>query len=165
MSSAGMPSVPLHPDAAALGFLLGTWAGEGRGWYSTIAPFAYREEARFWHVGKPFLAYSQRTWALDDGRPLHSESGYWRPKPGGAIELVLAHPTGHVEIEEGTLDGTTLSLASRLVGATSTAKAVTAIRRHFVVEGDLLRYTMSMEAVGEDLQEHLAAELRRGDPL
>jgi hypothetical protein len=160
--SAGLPPFPLHPDAAALEFLLGTWTGEGRGWYSTIEPFAYGEEARFWHVGKPFVAYSQRTWALDDGRPMHSESGYWRPKASGVIELVLAHPTGHVEVAEGTLDGTTLSLSSRLVGATSSAKAVAAIGRQFVVEGDVLRYTMAMEAVGEALQEHLAAELHRG---
>lgn len=159
----GAPNFPLHPDLAGLEFLLGTWTGEGRGWYSTIAPFAYGEEARFSHVGKPFLAYSQRTWALDDGRPMHSESGYWRPKPGGAIELVLAHPTGHVEIQEGTLEGTTISLSSRLVGATTSAKAVTGIRRAFELDGEVLRYSMSMEAVGEALQEHLAAELRRSD--
>ena len=159
--SPGEPPVPLHPDAAALQFLLGTWSGEGKGYYSTISSFAYREEVRFWHVGKPFLAYSQRTWALDDGRPMHSEVGYWRPKPGGIVELVLAHPTGHVEVEEGTLVGTTLSLESLLVGASSTAKDVTAIHRRLVVDGDVLTYTMSMEAVGEAFQEHLSAVLHR----
>jgi hypothetical protein len=153
--------VALHPDAAVLQFFLGTWVGEGVGHYPTIASFGYGEEVRFWHVGKPFLAYSQRTWALDDGRPLHSEAGYWRPKGDGVVELVLALPTGHVEIEEGTVDGTTVCLASRLVGATTTAKAVTAVTRSFEVDGDTLRYVVSMAAVGEPLQEHLTAQLRR----
>ncbi len=156
-----VPPVDLHPDAAALRFLLGTWRGEGEGHYPTIAPFGYGEEVRFWHVGKPFLAYSQRTWALDNGRPLHSEAGFWRPKADGAVELVLAIPTGHVEIEEGTVEGTTVSLSSRLVGMTASAKAVTAVTRQVVVEGDVLHYVVSMAAVGEPLQEHLTAELRR----
>ncbi|MDQ1393489.1 MAG: hypothetical protein QOF30_2466 [Acidimicrobiaceae bacterium] len=159
--STGAPSVALHPDVAVLEFLLGTWVGEGQGHYPTINAFGYGEEVRFWHVGKPFLAYSQRTWALEDGKPLHGEAGYWRPKPDGVVELVIAMPTGHVEVEEGTLEGTTLSLASRLVGATSTAKAVTAITRRVQVDDDVLHYVMSMAAVGAPLQEHLTAELRR----
>jgi hypothetical protein len=157
----GAPPVALHPVAAALQFLLGTWVGEGRGHYPTISSFAYREEVRFGHVGKPFLAYNQRTWALDDGRPLHSESGYWRPQPDGVVELVIAIPTGHVEVTEGRVDGTTVSLTSRLVGVTTSAKAVTAVSRHLVVEGDVLRYVVSMAAVGQPLQEHLTAELHR----
>jgi len=106
----------LHPDAAGLEFLLGTWEGDGAGKYPTIAAFAYHEELRFWHVGKPFVAYTQRSWALDDGRPLHSEAGYWRPKADGVVELVVAHPTGHVEISEGTVSGSVIELTSRLVG-------------------------------------------------
>ncbi len=159
--SASAPAVALHPDAVALRFLLGTWVGEGQGHYPTVAPFSYGEELRFWHVGKPFLAYSQRTWALDDGRPLHSEAGYWRPKPDGVVELVIAIPSGHVEVEEGTVEGTTVALASRLVGATTSAKEVRAMARHVEVDGDVLRYVFSMEAMGEPMQEHLAAELHR----
>lgn len=156
------PSVPpLHPDAAELAFLLGTWIGQGHGDYSTVSPFDYREETSFWHVGKPFLAYGQRTWALDDGRPLHSEAGFWRPKPGGVVELVVAHPTGHVEIAEGTVVGSVVSLASRVLEATTTAMSVTTLHRRLVVERDVLRYTLAMEAVGQPLQEHLVAELRR----
>lgn len=151
----------LHPAVAALAFLLGTWVGEGRGEYPTIEPFEYREEARFWHAGKPWLAYGQRTWSLDDGRPLHAETGYWRPQPDGGIEAVMAHPTGLVEVQQGTVDGNVLEVTSTLVGRTSSAKDVAAVTRRLEASGDVLTYRVSMAAVGQPLQHHLSAELHR----
>jgi hypothetical protein len=151
----------LHPGVTRLAFLLGTWIGEGEGRYPTVDPFGYGEEIRVWHVGKPFLAYVQRTWSLDDGRPLHSETGYWRQQGDGGVELVLAHPTGQVEVEEGTLSGTSIELASTLVGRTSTAKEVAALARRLAVRGHELTYTLDMAAVGQAMQAHLRASLER----
>lgn len=150
----------VHPDLVPLVFLLGTWEGEGRGEYPTIEPFGYRETVVFGHVGKPFLAYAQRT-VRDDGTPSHAETGYWRSLGGGRIEVVLAHPTGVAEVAEGTVEGTSVELRSTQVVTTPTAKAVAALERSIVVEGDVLRYTVRMAAVGQPLQHHLAAELRR----
>ena len=117
---------------------------------------------RFWHVGKPFIAYTQRTWAVSDSRPLHSESGYWRlPEGLTAVELVLAHPTGVVEIEEGTLDGQKIELSTTTVAGTSTAKEITALMRVLEVAGDALLYRVAMAAVGEPLTHHLDATLQR----
>jgi hypothetical protein len=160
MSSVGTEP-GLHPDVAPLTFLLGTWVGEGRGEYPTIDAFGYGEEVRFWHVGKPWLAYAQRTWSLADGRSMHAETGYWRPQPDGRVELVLVHPTGLVEVQEGTVDGTVLELASGLVGRTSSAKDVTAVARRYEVQGNLLSYRVAMAAMGQSLQHHLAARLSR----
>ena len=160
----------LHLDVAPLGFLLGTWAGQGEGAYRTIRPFRYTEESVFWHVGKPFIGYSQRTWKADDGIPSHAESGYWRCPGQGRVELVVAHPNGLVEVAEGSLqldghhEGAVIEMASTVMARTSTAKDVSSLVRRIAVAGDGLEYTLEMAAVGVPLGFHLGARLRRTDP-
>ncbi|RWV97449.1 hypothetical protein BHE74_00020265 [Ensete ventricosum] len=119
VGSSPAPPPPLHPAIAPLSYLLGRWRGQGEGGFPTINSFAYGEELLFSHSGKvaslislcvllfldlisleqPVIAYSQKTWKLASGEPMHAESGYWRPKPDGSIEVVIAQSTGLVEVQ------------------------------------------------------------------
>lgn len=155
----------LHPACEPLRLLLGTWRGEGRGYYPTIESFDYLEEVTFGHVGKPFLAYSQKTRHKDTGEPLHAETGYWRPVTSDTLEVILVHPTGVSEITEGSFelhaDELNIKLASSHIGLTATATEVTQVVRRITATADTLHYTLDMAAVGHPLQRHLEATLSK----
>ena len=151
----------LHPGLLPLMWLLGTWRGEGVGGFPTTGDFRYGEESTFRHVGKPHLIYTQRTWSLETGDPMHSEMGYWRVQPDGSLEVLLVQPTGHLELSYGTIEGTKVEMATDVVVRASSAKEVTALKRMYgLVEGELM-YAVDMAAVGQPLQAHLSARLKR----
>lgn len=155
-----------HPDLGGLTRLIGRWTGEGRGNAAGAPPFVYQEELSFFPVAdRPVLAYSQRTFSAE-GRPLHAEVGYLRFVGSERAELVLAQPTGVVEVDEGSVraegpDRFELTLSSRAVAVTSTAREVTAVERVLSREGDVLRTRLAMAAAGHGLAHHLESELRR----
>ncbi len=155
----------LAPELVPIAWLLGSWAGVGVGGYPTIGEFRFGQEVTFSENGKPFLHYISRSWLLDDEgtkvRPLAQETGYWRPQPDGKLEVLLAHPTGFVEIYVGTADGAKIELSTDLVARTDSAKPYTAGHRLYgQVDGDLL-WAFDMAAMDQPLQPHLSATLRR----
>ena len=159
------PSAGIHPDLAPLEFLLGRWEGAGVGGYPTIESFQFGQEVSFSHNGKPFLIYSSRTWRLDAegriGKPLAAETGFWRPQAANRVEVLLAHPTGITEIYLGEVTGTRVELITDVVARTESAKEVTAGRRLYGLAGNDLAYAYDMAAVGQPLQSHVSAQLKR----
>lgn len=155
----------LHPDCAPIAWLLGTWHGNGHGDYPTIEPFQFGQEVIFTHDGRPFFHYMSRAWIVDDEgnkvRDAAIETGFFRPKADGKLEVVLTHNTGFIEIWYGQAEGAKIEIATDAVGRTATAKDVTAGHRLYgLVEGDLL-WAYDMAAVGQDLQPHLWGRLVR----
>ncbi|KAL8205587.1 hypothetical protein R6Q57_009138 [Mikania cordata] len=151
----------VHPAIEPLSYLIGTWRGEGEGGFPTISSFIYGEQLSFTHPGnKPVIAYSQKTWKLNSGEPMHAESGYWRPKPDGTIEVVIAQSTGLVEIQKGTYDAQkkVVKLQSELVGNASKVKEIT---REFTLINEELSYVVEMSTNLNDLQPHLKASLKK----
>ncbi|XP_065851925.1 peroxynitrite isomerase Rv2717c [Euphorbia lathyris] len=162
MSSDASPAAALHPAISPLSFLLGTWKGEGEGGYPTISSFKYGEQLQFSPIsGKPVISYTQKTWKLSSGEPMHGESGYWRPKPDGTIEVVISQSTALVEVQKGTYDAQakTINLHSELVGNASKVKEISRVFE--VVNGELC-YVVHMATTGlTNLTPHLKAVLKK----
>ena len=151
----------LHEDLAELACLLGTWSGTGEGVWPPGEPFDYGEDVTFEHVGDPFLLYSQRSWSLDEGSPIHFERGFLRPTGAGVVELVLAHPIGVTEVAVGTVEAGVIELTSTAVSLTPTASPVTELRRRIEARGDELSFELHMAMEGVELLSHVRSRLAR----
>lgn len=164
---------PLVP----LAWMLGRWEGVGVVGYPTVQQVRFGQEVEVRHDGRPFLHYRSQAHLLDDDgavvRPLASEAGYWRvvvpddpqaaarEAAGVGVEVLLAHPTGFVEIYTGRAVAGRVDLSTDVVARTTTAKEYTAATRLYgLVEGDLL-WAMDMAAVGQPLTPHASARLKR----
>lgn len=184
---AGLPELPipadtanlregpdLHPLCLPLLPLVGVWRGEGEVVYPTIdGPYNFGQQIVFAHDGRPFLSYTAQTWLLDGPggavvRPAARETGWWRPREDGTLEVLLAHATGIMEIYYGAPRGlTSWELVTDAVLRTESAKEVnTAQRLYGLVDAAAdgtkdLAYVDERAMVGQPLQPHLSARLRR----
>lgn len=158
-----------------LSWLLGVWRGRGVGGYTEHDSFEFLQEAVFTTDGRPFLHYHSRTTRLladgAQGEQLASETGYLRPAPDNAVEMLLAHPTGYVEIWVGDVTVTGL-VDAKITGArmelrtagllrTETAKDYSGGTRMYGLVGEKLMWVMDMKALGHPLASHVSAELER----
>lgn len=157
----------LNDRLLALLPLIGVWRGEGEVVYPTIESQHFGQQVTFAHDGRPFIYYESRAWLLDaDGkviRPAAREVGWWRPQPDDTIELLLAHATGVIEIFYGEpRNPTSWELATDVTMRTASAKEVTGAKRLYglVNNGDLA-YVEERAMVGQPLQPHTSALLRR----
>lgn len=170
-------STDLPAPLVPLAWLLGRWEGAGVVGYPTIEERRFGQEIEFRHDGRPFLHYRSQAWLLDDDgnqvRPLASETGYWRvvvpddveaaakEAAGIDVEVLLAHPTGVVEVYTGRATGGRVDLSTDVVARTVTAKEYTAAQRMYgLVDGDLL-WVMDMAAMGQPMTSHASARLKK----
>lgn len=166
----------LAPPLVALAWLLGGWEGAGVvGYPSMSQDLRFGQRVDVTHDGRPFLLWRSRTWALADdgttGRPLATETGYWRVPSGEAgasgtdVELLLTHPTGIIELYVGRAHAGKVELSTDVVARSPAAVEYSAATRLYGrVEGDLL-WAMDMAAVGRPMTSHASARLKRvADP-
>jgi THAP4-like, heme-binding beta-barrel domain len=159
----------LDPDMprelAPLAWLIGRWEGAGVVGYPTIESAHFGQEIEVTHDGRPFLEWHSRTWLLDalgqKVRPLAKEVGFWRPLPDNEVELLLAHPTGIVELYHGTTSPAKIELRTDAVVRSPHAKEYAAASRLYGYVNSNLLWAMDMAAMGEPLQSHVSAELKR----
>lgn len=159
----------MPPALAPLAWLIGRWEGAGVVGYPTIESKNFGQEIICSHDGRPFLSWTSRTWLLDeDGqmvRPLATETGFWRvfdAQPDGTnCELLLSHPTGIVEMYAGKAEPAKVELQTDGVMRSPLAKEYTAAKRLYGYVNSNLMWVMDMAAVGQPLQAHVSAELKR----
>lgn len=152
----------LPDEVSFLSALLGAWHGTGHGGYPTMDDFDYGESIVFDHIGDAFLLYSQRSWLVSDGSPLHFERGFLRPGASEAsVELTLAHPLGLTEVSEGTLVDGEMTLSSRHVGRTTTGMGVVSLERRYRFDGDRLTYELDMQTDEVAMTSHLVGSAHR----
>ncbi|CCH68960.1 MAG TPA: FABP family protein [Phycicoccus elongatus] len=159
----------LPPALAPLAWLIGRWEGAGVVGYPTIESKQFGQEIVCSHDGRPFLEWHSHTWLLDeDGqkvRPLATELGFWRPleaQPDGTnVEFLLAHPTGFVEMYAGKAEPAKVEVRTDGVMRSPAAKEYTAAHRLYGLVNSNLMWVMDMAAMGQPLQSHVSAELKR----
>ena len=157
----------LAPELAPLAWLVGRWEGAGVVGYPTIESANFGQEVVVSHDGRPFLEWHSHTWLLDEAgnrvRPLATELGFWRPVEGGEIELLLTQSTGILEMYVGRRDPARPAIELRTDGVmrSPAAKEYNAGARMFGLVNGHLMWAMDMAAVGQPLQSHASAELKR----
>ena len=163
----------LHDALLALLPLVGVWRGEGEG-RGPHGDYRFGQQIVVSHDGSDYLNWESRTWRLTDegaydGHGLR-ETGYWRfvndpddPDEAQAIELMLAHSAGYVELLYGRpLTNASWELATDALARSRSGLLVGGAKRLYgiVDDGDLAYVEERVDADGE-LVPHLSARLSR----
>jgi len=162
----------LNDALLALLPLVGVWRGEGEG-RGHSGDYRFGQQIVVAHDGGDYLIWESRSWRLDDTGAYEQhglrETGFWRfvddpddPTESHAIELLLAHSSGYVELFYGqprnqsswelVTDALARSRSGVLVGG--------AKRLYGIVDGDLAYVEERVDADG-GLVPHLSARLSR----
>ncbi len=156
----------IDPQLLGLAWMIGHWEGTGNGRRLGGDDFECSVTVDFAENGGNYLHYIMQLFDTDDqGRPVRSlglETGFWRPKADGAVEVLISQPEGVAEIYVGQIEGAKIELTTDLVARTVTAEipATGGHRLYGNVESDLM-FTYDRGTADHELQPVLWARLRR----
>lgn len=153
--------------------LVGVWRGEGSG-HDADGDYRFGQQIVVSHDGGEYLNWESRSWRLSDtgeyGGPDLRETGYWRfvhdpadPAESQAIELLLAHSAGYIELFYGTpLNQASWELATDALARSKSGVLVGGAKRLYgIIEGGDLAYVEERVDADGGLVPHLSARLSR----
>lgn len=163
----------LHDALLALLPLVGVWRGEGEG-RGPHGDYRFGQQIIVSHDGRDYLNWEARSWRLTakgeyDEAALR-ETGFWRfvsdpadPAEMQAIELLLAHSAGYVELFYGRpLNQSSWELVTDALARSRSGVLVGGAKRLYgIVEGGDLAYVEERVDADGGLVPHLSARLSR----
>jgi len=166
------PDTPLAALLALLP-LVGVWRGEGEG-RGPEGDYRFGQQIVVSHDGGDYLNWEARSWRLTDTgdyeAPALRETGFWRfvddpadPSESQAIELLLAHSAGYVELFYGSpLNQSSWELVTDALARSKSGMLVGGAKRLYgIVEGGDLAYVEERVDADGGLVPHLSARLSR----
>jgi hypothetical protein len=165
--------VGLNDALLALLPLVGVWRGEGEG-RDSQGDYRFGQQIIVSHDGGDYLNWEARSWRLSEageyGGPSLRETGYWRfvddpndVAESQAIELLLAHSAGYVELFYGSpLTQSSWELVTDALARSKSGVLVGGAKRLYgIVEGGDLAYVEERVDADGGLVPHLSARLSR----
>lgn len=162
----------LNDALLALLPLVGVWRGTGTG-RGAEGDYPFGQQIVVSHDGGDYLNWEARSWRLTESgeyaAPGLRETGYWRfvddgdPSESQAIELLLAHSAGYVELFYGRpLTQSSWELVTDALARSKSGMLVGGAKRLYgIVEGGDLAYVEERVDADGGLVPHLSARLTR----